>query len=66
MKTLFVFGFLALIVWNLGAALYYMVRDEADSKRMVNALTRRVALSIALILLLAGGIATGLEQPHGV
>ena len=37
MKTLVVVGFLALIVYNLGAALYYMLTDRGESKRTVNA-----------------------------
>jgi hypothetical protein len=66
MKTLVVVGFLALIVYNLGAALYYMLTDRGESKRSVNALTRRIGLSIALIALVAIGIATGFIQPHAV
>jgi len=66
MKTLLVVGFLALIVYNLGAALFYMLTDRGESKRAVNALTRRIGLSIALIALVAAGIASGVIQPHGV
>ncbi|BDU15365.1 twin transmembrane helix small protein [Lysobacter auxotrophicus] len=66
MKTLLVVGFLALIVYQLGAALFYMLTDRGESKRAVNALTRRIGLSIALIALVAVGIATGVIQPHGV
>jgi len=66
MKALFVVGFLALIVYNLGAALFYMLTDRGESKRAVNALTRRIGLSIALIALVAAGIASGVIQPHGV
>lgn len=66
MKTLLVVGFLALILYNLGTALYYMLTDRGESKRAVNALTRRIALSIALIGLVAIGIATGFIQPHGI
>ncbi|QDH71138.1 twin transmembrane helix small protein [Marilutibacter alkalisoli] len=66
MKTLLVVGFLALILYNLGAALYYMLTDRGESKRAVNALTRRIALSIALIGLVAIGIATGFIEPHGI
>lgn len=66
MKTLLVVGFLGLIVYNLGAALYYMLTDRGESKRAVNALTRRIGLSVALIALVAVGIATGFIQPHGV
>jgi len=66
MKTLLVVGFLALIVYHLGAALFYMLTDRGESKRAVNALTRRIGLSIALIALVAAGIAAGVIQPHGV
>ena len=51
LKILVVVGFLALILWNLGAGLYYMLSDKGQSKRTVNALTKRIILSIALILL---------------
>ncbi len=66
MKLLIVIGFLALILYNLGAGLYYLLVDASDSKRTVNALTRRIGLSIALILLVCLGIATGVISPHGV
>ena len=66
MKTLVILGFLALILYNLGAGLYYMLVDKGTTNRTVNALTRRIALSVALILLVAVGIATGYIQPHGV
>ncbi|ALN60163.1 MULTISPECIES: twin transmembrane helix small protein [Lysobacter] len=66
MKLLFVAAFLAVIVYNLGAGLYYMLVDKGTSKRTVNALTRRIGFSIALIALVVVGIATGVVQPHGV
>jgi len=66
MKTLFILGFLGLILYNLGAGLYYMMVDKGATKRTVNALTKRIALSVVLILLVAAGIATGFIQPHGM
>ncbi|MFC4729726.1 twin transmembrane helix small protein [Coralloluteibacterium thermophilus] len=66
MKTLFIAGFFLLIVYNLGAGLYYMFADKGGSTRTVDALTRRIALSVALILLVVAGIATGLIEPHGI
>ena len=50
MKTLLIIAVLILILWNLGAGLYYMLVDKGESKRTVNALTRRIALSVALII----------------
>jgi len=66
MKILVAIAFLAVIVYNLGAGLYYMIADHGGSDRMVKALTRRIVLSVALIMLVMLGIATGLVQPHGV
>jgi succinate dehydrogenase/fumarate reductase cytochrome b subunit len=66
LKTLVVVGFLALILWNLGAGLYYMMVDKGQSKRTVNALTKRVALSIALILLVVLANYMGWIEFHGV
>ena len=54
LKTLLIVAFLIVIVWNLGAGLYYMLVDKGTTKRTVNALTRRIALSVALILLSSG------------
>ncbi|MFT3670158.1 MAG: twin transmembrane helix small protein [Pseudoxanthomonas sp.] len=66
LKTLLIIAFLIVIVWNLGAGLYYMLVDKGESKRTVNALTRRIALSVALILLVILAIKMGWIQPHGV
>ncbi|QWP78010.1 twin transmembrane helix small protein [Lysobacter sp. K5869] len=66
LKILVVVAFLAFILWNLGAGLYYMLVDKGQSKRTVNALTRRIALSVALILLVILAIWMGWITPHGV
>ena len=66
MKTLLVVGFLVLILYNLGAGLYYMMVDKGTTNRTVKALTKRIALSIALIVLVCAGIASGYIQPHGI
>lgn len=43
---------LLLIVFSLGAALYYLYRDRGQGTRMVKALAIRVALSASLIAFL--------------
>lgn len=58
--------FLGAIIYNLGAGLYYMLTDKGGSDRMVKALTRRIALSVAMIVLVIIGILTGIIQPHGL
>jgi succinate dehydrogenase/fumarate reductase cytochrome b subunit len=66
LKILVVVAFLAVILWNLGAGLYYMLVDKGTTKRTVNALTRRIAISVALILLVILAIRMGWIVPHGV
>ena len=66
LKILLIVAFLIVIIWNLGAGLYYMLVDKGESKRTVNALTRRIALSIALILLVILSIKMGWITPHGI
>jgi succinate dehydrogenase/fumarate reductase cytochrome b subunit len=66
LQKLLIIAFLIVILWNLGAGLYYLLVDKGQSKRTVNALTRRIAVSVALILLVALGIYTGVIKPHGI
>lgn len=66
LKTLLIIAFLILIIWNLGAGLYYLLVDKGQSKRSVNALTRRIGLSVALILLVILAIYMGWIKPHGI
>ncbi|HEY4582393.1 MAG TPA: twin transmembrane helix small protein [Lysobacter sp.] len=66
LKTLLVIAFLIAIIWNLGAGLYYMLVDKGGSKRTVNALTRRIVLSIVLILAIVAAAWMGWIDFHGV
>lgn len=43
---------LLLVVASLFSGLYFMYRDKGDSKRMVNALTVRIVLSLLIFALL--------------
>lgn len=55
-KLIVVFLFLV-IIGSLGSAMFYMMRDTGNSKRMAKALTVRITLSVVafLILILVGG-----------
>ncbi|MCW5579658.1 MAG: twin transmembrane helix small protein [Dokdonella sp.] len=66
LKTLLIVAFLLAILYNLGAGLYYMMSDKGTTDRTLKALTRRIVLSVVLIVLIIIGIKTGLIQPHGV
>jgi len=64
-KILIVACLIAIVV-SLGSGLFHLVNDKGDSKKMVRALTVRVALSVALFILLFIAWSQGLIQPHGL
>lgn len=64
-QKLIIIAFLIVILYNLGAGLYYMMTDKGSSGRTVRSLTWRIGLSVGLIALIGLGIATGIVQPHG-
>lgn len=64
MQKLLIIAFLILIVWNLGAGMYYMMVDKGRTNRTVKSLTWRIGLSVALIALVIAGILTGVIRPH--
>ncbi len=57
---------LVAIVVSLGSSLFYLVNDKGESKKMVKALTVRVALSVLLFIMLLLAWSQGLIQPHGL
>ncbi len=63
-KLLVLLTILAILL-SLGQALYYLLRDQGSQTRTVRALSRRIGVSIGLILLLFIGYFTGLIQPQG-
>ena len=56
---------LGLILLSLASGVIFLFKDSGNQKRVVTSLTVRVALSIALILVLIIGFLTGQIQPHG-
>lgn len=54
---------LVLILASLGSALFYMMRERHDPKKMARALAVRVGLSVGLFLLLMAGWFLGLWRP---
>ena len=54
------------IVISLGSGLFHLVNDKGESKKMVRSLTIRVALSVALFVLLFIAWSQGLIEPHGL
>lgn len=59
MKAL-VLLFVAFILTSLFSALYFLLKDRSGSRRMVKALTVRVALSVVLFAMLMLGFYLGI------
>ncbi len=57
---------LLFIIYSLGVAFVAFIKKDADSDKMLKALTFRIALSIGLIILMMVGAQFGLISPHGI
>jgi len=66
MQKLLIIAILVVILWNLGAGLYYMMVDKGTTNRTVRSLSWRIGTSVALILLVVVGIYSGVIKPHGI
>jgi len=66
LTTILILVLFAAIIYNLGAGLYFMMTDKGQTDRTVKALTRRIGLSVLLIILVIIGIWAGLIRPHGI
>ena len=58
--------FFIFIVYSLGSALYYMMKDQGGSKRMVKALTLRIGVSLLLFVFILFSFWMGWIKPTGV
>jgi hypothetical protein len=63
---LIVVAILIAIVASLGSAAFQLGSGKGDSGKMVKALTWRIALSVALFLVLIIAWRAGLIHPHGL
>lgn len=57
---------LLFIIYSLAVAFFAFTKKNADSDKMLKALTFRVALSIGLIIIMMIGAQFGLISPHGI
>ena len=62
-KFLIVFILIAILV-SLGAGFFFLLFDRGQSKHMVNSLTVRVGLSVALFVMLFVAWYFDVLQPH--
>lgn len=63
---LLILALLAAIVVSLGLALYHLGSGKGDSKKLLRALTIRIALSLVLFALLMIAWRAGLIAPRGL
>ncbi|KAB7624437.1 twin transmembrane helix small protein [Alkalilimnicola sp. S0819] len=63
LKGLIVLALIAILI-SLGSGMVFMFRDRSTSRRTVRALTVRIALSVALVLLVLLGLVTGVISPN--
>jgi len=65
-KHIIILLFFVFIVYSLGSALFYMMKDQGGSKRMVKALTMRIGISILLFVFIIISFWMGWIKPTGV
>jgi hypothetical protein len=63
---IFILVMMLIIFISLFSGLLFLVRDKAQSKRTVKALTWRIALSLGLFIFLIIAFAAHWINPHGV
>ncbi|MCC7257203.1 MAG: twin transmembrane helix small protein [Gammaproteobacteria bacterium] len=61
---LFVIAVLLGILASLGSGLFFLMKDSGNQRRVLRALTIRVALSVALFLVLMAAWYAGLIEPN--
>ncbi|MDE0308330.1 MAG: DUF2909 domain-containing protein [Acidiferrobacterales bacterium] len=54
---------LVLMLWSLGSAFWYMLKDRGKGTRTVRALTARIAIWVILLLTIIAGIHFGWITP---
>lgn len=62
---IYILALFILIGISLVSGLFFLAKDESNSKRLVTSLTFRVTLSILLFISLLVGYKFGLVSPHG-
>jgi hypothetical protein len=63
---IFILILLLLILISLASGIFFLVKDNSESTRLVTSLTFRISLSIFLFISLIVGYFLGWIQPHGL
>jgi len=54
------------ILYTLFRSLYFLATGKDDSKKLVNSLSWRIGLSLALFIMIVAGIFLGWIEPNGL
>lgn len=63
---LIIVALLLVILYSLGSALFYLVRNRGNSTEVVKMLSWRIGFSVIVFALLLIGASLGWITPHGV
>lgn len=63
---LFIIFVMIIIASSLFSGLFFLIRDQGNSKRTVKALTLRIGISVSLFLFLLIAFKFGWIKPHGI
>lgn len=63
---IFIIFVMILIASSLFSGLFFLIRDNSNSKRTIKALTFRIAISLSLFVFLFLAFKFGLISPHGI
>jgi hypothetical protein len=63
---IFVVVLLLFVIFSLGSAMFYLIREKGKSDKMLKALTWRIGLSVFIFILLLLGQYLGLITPHSL
>ena len=66
MFKIIIIAALLFIIYSLGVAFAAFIKKDADSDKMLKALTFRIGLSIVLIIIMMVGAQFGLISPHSI
>lgn len=64
-KIFILFAMLVILI-SLGSGLFFLIKDEGKTNRLVRALTLRIGLSLVLFIALWIGFGMGWLSPHTV
>lgn len=66
LEKIFIITVMVAILFALGSGLFFLVKDDGKSERLLKALTIRIGLSLLLFFLMLFAFFMGWIHPHGL